>query len=558
MSGLEDIVVTAQRRAEKLQDIPLSVTAFSSKDLSSQRIDSTQGLTNLVPTLHYARSAGFPQPTIRGVGNNNNGPNYDPEVATYQDGIYIANNGTSILDLVGVDRVEVLSGPQGTLYGRNATGGAINVITKTPSSTPEGELNAGYGNYNRAETRGYISGGITDHLSAGLYAGFMRHDSYNDKLIAPENRTIPGTPNDESSWGIRGKIRYQSEDVKITLSAEHSDSRSLYDAVLRNATPNALGIVAKGATFSDTPYVDRGEFGSFLRVNSSLVTLAGEFDLGPFDLYSLSGVRSARTHTAYDGDGLPVEVADATFFGRLHSYSQELRLQSKPASKLKWIVGLYGYKETSGFDPYDLISSVAFTSSFGPGLFAQQLFPTIKTTSWAAFAQATYPLMHNLNLTVGVRYSDDKKTFNYRQSFFPVTQGANGYYVFGTPFGASISPTHKASWSKPTPKATLDYHIGGTMLYATYAKGYKSGAFNPTSPTTPPVAPETLDSYEIGTKSDISPSLRINTAAYLWGFTRPSISTGTSGATFSMSTTAFSACSCRSSYTAKMTRASQF
>ena len=153
-SGLSDIIVTAQRRSEKLQDIPIAVAAFSGESLQQSRINTTEDLKLVNPSLNYFSVNGYGEPFLRGVGNSNVGPNLDPEVATYVDGVYISNNVSSVIALMGVERIEVLAGPQGTLYGRNATGGAINIITRTPSQDNEGEVRVGYSNYSRVEGSG--------------------------------------------------------------------------------------------------------------------------------------------------------------------------------------------------------------------------------------------------------------------------------------------------------------------------------------------------------------------------------------------------------------------
>jgi iron complex outermembrane receptor protein len=515
-----DIVVTAQRRSEKLQDIPIAISAFSQYTLATSRIDSTEELKLLVPSLQYSNVAGYAEPYLRGIGNNNLGPNLDPEVATYEDGVFMSNNVSSILTLMGVDRVEVLAGPQGTLYGRNAVGGAINVITRTPSSQPEGEVSLGYSNYNRVDGSGYISGPITDTLSGGIYAAEMQRDSYYKSTIGVDSRAFPGTPHHEQNWAARAKLVYESGGVKLVATGEHGYSNGHDSQVFRNIQANGLG-VALGAPFINQRFVETSDAPEFKRTTSNLGSLLGEFDVGFAKLVSLTAYRDVDAVTTSDGDGTSAPVFFSYAGSGTKDYSQEIRLQSNADNRIKWLVGAYGFYEDSGFTPNVAASDVLFKSFLGPGTWAQQLFDTTPTKSWAVFEQSTIPITDALNLTVGARYSDDDKTFRGHQYFSSVVNGA-----FGAPFGLTPStpPSVHANWGDFTPKVTLDYRVGGTLLYATYSKGYKSGAFNSSvlgSKKVPqvPAKPETLDAYEIGSKSDfLGNRLRLNTALYYNAF----------------------------------------
>jgi iron complex outermembrane receptor protein len=517
---LSDIVVTAQRRSEKLQDIPIAISAFSQDTLAQSRINTTEDLKLLVPSLQYSNVGGYAEPYLRAIGNSNLGPNLDPEVATYEDGVFMSNNVSSTLTLMSVDRVEVLAGPQGTLYGRNAVGGAINVITRTPSSQPEGEVSLGYSNYNRVEGSGYTSGPITDTLSGGIYAAGMERDSYYRSTIGVDSRAFPGTPHKEQNWAARTKLVYESGGVKLVATGEHGYSNSHDSPVYRNVQANGLG-VALGAPFINQRFVETSDAPEFKRTTSNLGSLLGEFDLGFAKLVSLTAYRDVDAITAGDGDGTSAPVFFSVASMDIKDYSQEIRLQSKADNRIKWLVGAYGFYEDSGFTPSVAASAVLYKSFLGPGTWAQQLFSNIPTKSWAVFGESTIPITDALNLTVGARYSDDDKTFRAHQYFSSVVNGA-----FGAPFGLTPStpPSVHANWGSFTPKVTLDYRVGGTLLYATYSKGYKSGAFNPTVlgsklvPVTP-AKPETLDAYEIGSKSDfLGNRLRLNTALYYNAF----------------------------------------
>ncbi|MEJ2457267.1 MAG: TonB-dependent receptor plug domain-containing protein [Novosphingobium sp.] len=169
-TGIQDIVVTAQRRSERLQDVPIAVSAITGNALSEKHIATTQDLQLNVPSLNYGNQSGFATPYLRGIGSDIASVNSDPSVATYVDGVYLANNASTVVSLLGVERIEVLLGPQGTLYGKNALGGAINVVTRTPTARTEGQIQVTGGNYDRLEANGYVSGRIAGNLYGGIYA----------------------------------------------------------------------------------------------------------------------------------------------------------------------------------------------------------------------------------------------------------------------------------------------------------------------------------------------------------------------------------------------------
>jgi iron complex outermembrane receptor protein len=510
--ALAEIVVTAQKREERLQDVPIAVTALTSDVLAKERIQTSQDVQFQVPALDYIATGGYAQPYLRGIGSAFTQPDTDATVATYIDGAFVSNIAATITNLLGVERVEVLEGPQGTLYGRNAVGGAINIITLTPGSEFEAKATSTFGDYDRKEGTLQVSGPITDTLSAGLYAA----DSYREtfyKVVRPAS--IPNQDaNGEHMSGLRGKfVWHPIDDFKLTGTIERDITRSYEAGLLRNIQANGLAYADFGAPPIFGNYVATNDGPTYNNNFITEGTVRTEVGLGFADLLGVTNFRNLDSYAANDIDGTALNILYSQGNQpNSQQYSQELQLLSPAASRIKWIAGLYFFHEKGGFDPNTSSSPVLF-----PGYVTNENFGLFATKSYAGFAQATVPITDGMRLTVGGRYTVDKKEFNglIEQTDDPY---AGGNAVVGTP---TVIPEMHAQWDKFTPKVTLDYRIGGTLLYATYSEGFKSGTYNVATAATPgPVNPEDLKSYEIGTKSDLMGGrLRVNSSAYYYDYT---------------------------------------
>lgn len=514
---LAEITVTAQKRSETAQAVPIAIVALPADSLAAQRVENSKDLSFTVPSLNYSAAAGFAEPYLRGIGTDITQPNSDPSVATYMDGVFLANDAGTIVSLLGVDRIEVLLGPQGTLYGKNAVGGTINIVTRTPSATPEGEVTIGAGNYNEREISGYVSGPIADNLYGGIYVLGRRFDSYYNQLVPVNERVIAGTPDHEYSEGVRGKLVFEADRLRLIGSLEYTQGASADAGILQNIQPTSLGNVVFHAPFVNQHLVADNDGATYNKPTSTLAILRAEYDLGWSQIVSITSWRDLKVGIASDFDGTTSPLIDLVAVDDSKDYSQELQLQSRPDSKIKWIVGAYGFYEDGGFLPTASVTGVLFAPLFGPGEFANVSDGSVITKSWAPFGQATLPLFDSLNLTLGARYSHDDKTMYSTNGFATVSNGWFNYPLLSN----SNYPVHHADWSAFTPKVTLDYKISDTMLYFTYSKGYKPGTFNVASPATPgPVKPEFLTSFEVGSKSDFfDHRTRLNLSAYHYAFT---------------------------------------
>jgi iron complex outermembrane receptor protein len=507
---LAEIIVTAQKREQRLQDVPIAVDAFSRTSLTDARIETTQDLKFLVPSLQYSNNAAYATPFLRGIGTDLTQPNSDPSVATYIDGAFVASNLGTIMNLLGVERVEVLKGPQGTLFGRNAVAGAINVVTLTPTTTPEATVSLGTGNYASKEATGHVSGQIADNLLGGIYFGASMSKSYMHD-VGPTVKYDGRNGNDNTQWGVRVKLVYEPIDwAKFTLSAEHTRADSVDNTYWRQVQSGALGYLF-GAPAVNERYVISQDFGDFYRAIQSAVTVREEFTIPGAKILGISNYRQTESDLFFDFDATAAPVValsvDVQFARQL---SQEIQILSEDSSKIKWVGGIFLYREDAGFDPTGITAPILFPAGGLPPV--SEVFSDARTTSVAPFGQVTFPLTDQFNLTLGARYTHEKKDASAQ------TQLANKLH--GVPVTVINFPNDTHTWSEFTPRVGIDYKIADTLLYATYSKGFSAGVYNLASPgDIGPVNPELLTSYEVGTKSDfLDGRMRFNTSAYYYDF----------------------------------------
>lgn len=495
VASLDEIIVTAQKRAENIQNVPIIVTAINASDLTAAKIDTTQDLQFMVPALVYSSASGYAMPYLRGIGSAFTMPNADPSVATYIDGAYVASDQATIENLLGVQRVEVLEGPQGTLYGRNAVGGAINVVTLTPSHTPQGQVTLTTGNYARREGSANISGGVSDDLAVGLYLGGSLMNPY----VEPVTALNPVDPTHESEVGGRLKAVYTpTSRLTLTGSFEVTKTVSYDEDAYRELSPEALVFQLFPSTpRAGAPYTAAGGLPVRAQITQEAASLREEYDFGWANLVGISNYRNLVDYGALDlsASAIPL-LGGAVEPQTSRQYSQELQLLSPSDSAIRWIGGVFLYHEKGADFPDETYSAVLFV----PGtLVSSNVYGEVNTDSLAAFGQATLPfdfVAKGLNLTLGGRVTNDYKHY---YAFSSTTDGA------GTALGPittypDLPNSH--TWNQFTPKAGLEYQREDTLYYLSYSEGFKSGAYNITTPTAfGPVNPEKLNDFEIGAKS---------------------------------------------------------
>lgn len=489
-----DIVVTAQRRSESMMRVPVAISAFSGETLATSGITNVQAIQMATPALVINNTGPNVQPYIRGVGSRLLQNGFDPSVATYIDGRYISRQTAISMDLFDVQRVEVLKGPQGVLFGRNAAAGAIRVITNEVSDIAEGMFKVGYGNYDHYTVEAMGNTPISDNLGIRVAGLTDQHDGFA-KNINPTGRR---EWDDKNLSAVRGKIRYNAGaiDAKLTLSYWRQNDNTGNDTVALEPLQYHVGIVRGGTTGVGIKQVSTA-------VSSTIAKreFAGEFDLGidfgGARLSSISTYANLKNRLIFDGDGTSAVLVDAFIHERAKTYAQELQLASDNNGPIDWIGGVYYFRDKVGYDIF--IDTGAQVISQGHQF--------VDTESYAAFGQMGWRFTDSLKLIVGGRYTKDKKSVSLTPSDY-----------LGIP---TVSPSNsdKASWSKFTPTATLEYSRGDTLLYAKFARGYKSGGYNYPYNGSEPVNPEVLDMYEVGLKgSFFDRQVRITLSGYYYDY----------------------------------------
>lgn len=489
--GVEDIVVTAQRREERLQDVPIPVSAVSGDSLAKAGISDMRQLTQTMPGLVFSRANSSFQPYIRGVGTRNANVGDESNIAVYVDGVYQPTMSALGFDLVNIDRVEVLRGPQGTLFGRNSTGGLINVITKDPTEEFSGKVTASAGSYGELSGSLYLSSRILEGMSADF--SYMRYtdDGYIKDLL---NGGRTGARNSEL---MRGRVKITPNDrfsatITATKTWFHDGSgvsnQPLFDNTSANRfTPRPLYGTKPWETAIDRPLLVKG------RQWSIDVQLKNEFD--GFNIETTSAYQNSGALSQTDNDGSALAIRGADVYQDLEYISNEFRILSTTQSAFSWIGGAYLFSGTGEFDP--LISIVNGVAG-GP-------FHTKQTvSSYALFGEATLTL-GDLRLIGGLRYTDESRDYFAQSSTNP-----------------QLVPLQKGSNDKFTFRATGQYNFSDNAnMYLTFSRGFKSGVFNGFATSVPAAQitrPETLDAYEFGIKSDPLPWLRANLSVFHYDY----------------------------------------
>ena len=517
--GFGDIVVTAQRRAERLQDVPLSVTAVQGAALAEAGVGKATDIKMVASSVDIPITNGYVSPYMRGVGSRALGPGIESPIALYVDGVYVGN-GASVLSFSNVERIEVLKGPQGTLFGRNATGGLIQVVTRDPKSELGGDASVSYGNYDTWSTSAYVTGGIAEGVSADIAGyGTWQGKGYGTNLF--NGQDVYKTNHD---YGFRTKwLLEPSDTVQIRLAADYSNLKSSQNTlrVALGATPQPLTGPAYGGDEWDTnvntqPLIKQKQGGVSMRV---------DVDLGGFSLVSTTAYRKSRFDLNFDLDLTAQDDLGNTAAGKAfsqiqkdHQFSQEIQLLSATDadSKLNWNLGLFYYNAKGEYDPFtilytgQLIGGSPFTGFFDTLTGS----PWQKTESLAPYAQATYEFLPNTRLTAGLRYTYEKRELGGDTFGF-----LNGVIVpavsVPTPPIPNTMNARKATW-----RIALDHKFSDdVMVYASQNRGFKSGGFSVLEMTAPPYQPETLDATEVGFKAMVlDRKLRFEGAAFYYNY----------------------------------------
>ncbi len=510
---LEEVVVTAQKRSESVQDIPLAVTALSSDMLDERGITDMASLVSAVPAMHFGQAGANTRITIRGIGTEQTTVTGDPGVAFHIDGVYQARSSAGNALFYDLARVEVLRGPQGTLYGRNATGGSVNLISKEPENELNGHIEAQAGDYDQQRLQGVLNMPLADDkLLMRISAQYENRDGYYENLT-------PGADDiqDVDSLDLRAQFSYlasESLDARVIYNYSSSDGAGFGIKGLGDypVPPPATNEFYESATPNpDDPWKIRYNDVADRNNSRQGLTLLLNWDFDSVALKSISAWQDNKVDYIRDFDFSDVDISNENNYQDSTQYSQELHLSSTGSGSLQWITGLYYLTEESDTD-YWLNDQGAGFSTILPtidvGLGNPAYFGNSSNTNsdaFGAFAQTTYDITPELKATAGVRYSKDKKKADvFRKAFF-------------APAGVSFKK--KDDWDDVTWKLGTDWFVTDeNMLYASVSTGFKSGGFLQ-QPLAEPYDPEKITAWEIGSKNRFFDNrLQANISAYYYDY----------------------------------------
>lgn len=496
---LEDIIVTAQKRSERLQDVPIAVTAVKGEQLSALGVESAVDLRVAAPSLNSTNSNGYFASSIRGVGSLNFAALAESPVALYIDGVYVAAAQANELTLNNVQSVEVLKGPQGTLFGRNSTGGVIQITTAVPSDITTGKFDVSYANYETVIGNAYLSGGLTDNLAADIaITGRTQAEGWGKDIVTGSN--VSQTKRDIS---IRSKLAWKpGPDTTVTVIGSYWDGDG--SAGTNTAYPGKFSGPVPGRVNPDLGYNTDSNI-DFVRSGSSAgATLKIDHNFDNFRISSISAYRRTTDFVGEDLDFTPVNAESLEARQRDKQFTQELQISSTGSSRLNWTAGLYYFDARSSYQPLDLHLT-------GAGL-NLTLYDELTARSGAAYAQATYEILDATNLTLGGRYTTERRG------------DIDNSQILNIPFLGFTIPTafpdRHVTADKFTYRVSLDHRFSDEVLaYAAMNTGFKSGGYNPNAPAEAPYRPETIKAYEVGLKTDLfARRLRFNVAGFYYDY----------------------------------------
>ncbi|WP_171905797.1 TonB-dependent receptor [Sphingobium phenoxybenzoativorans] len=511
---IQDIIVTAERREASVQRTPIAISAVGGEALRSKQIVDIESLSTQVPNVTFGRNNGTTKVFIRGIGLDAISQGQDSRVAIYTDGIISARSQAALLGFYDVERIEVLAGPQGTLYGRNATAGAINIITTDPGDRLDGYGTLTVGNYGLIRTEGAVGGPLSDTVSARLAFQTSDRNGYGENISTGQD------VDDERTRGVRAKVKIEpSSSLKIILEADyyklddHSGSFHYLAQQPGFTPPSIIRGFVKPDNVRDVAGTDpRQKMESY--GGSATVSL----DLGGTQLTSLTGYRRFKQFLAAPLDGTTGGYVSTNQREWAKQFTQELRL-ARSIGPVDILLGAYYFHEKN-FGGSDVqLSPALFGGPVTPMLQGALNAGTQVTNAYAAFSQVTVNITDRLGIDLGLRYSKEKRSLaEYSQ--FDIANVFNPAMLFIPNPALATFQSQKASWNSTDPKATIHYQFADTVFgYATYSQGFKSGGFNFGYLQTA-FAPEKIKDYEVGLKADLfDRKLRANIAGFWYDYT---------------------------------------
>lgn len=536
--GMEEIIVEAQKREQNSQDISVVVDAFSGEALDNMGITNTADLSSLSPGVIISNLNGGSTPTISirgvGVGGASYFANQPNSAAINVDQVYLPSAIMSNFQIFDVAQVEVLKGPQGTLFGRNTTAGAINFYSRKPTDTFEGYASISYSRWNTSRLTGAVSGPLSETTSYRIAGVSDRSDGNVDNIFGGNSSDT----NAVDRFALRGQLQFNPSDVTEVLVSLHGgrdksdifqyqsqpaenpgnalDRFAYEEPCLSQYEPADIGCVSSSQSLfqSSSAYDgDDWQTNANLEDEADVDAVGGsikvEHDFDSFTLTSITGYNNFTRYYAEDADGGPTTELHIFFDEDFTAYSQELRLTSTTDSDLQWIVGVYGSRldaEMKRHADFNDLGEAAYGPGGGYGIvYANE----IDETAWALFAHTTYQLSDQLTLIAGIRYSYEDKEIEVVSANIP---GGNPVFSFANLSGYRTPPgfgPQDDTWSNVSGKLGLEYRSSDdVLLYAHWSRGFKSGGFPGSIGVRPnrlvPYDPEEVDAFEIGAKTNFA------------------------------------------------------
>lgn len=495
-SNLGEVVVTAQRRSERLLDVPMSISATSGEQLEAAGITSTGDLQQISPGLVTVNNGLSFTPAIRGVSSVGTSPGDETNVSMYLDDVYLGAPLAGLFDLKDIQRVEVLKGPQGTLFGRNATGGAVRIVTMAPSFTPRGEVSVDYGfDFEEVTLGAYVTGPLSETIAGSLNLYYTDNDGYIEGVGPNEGRRY----GINETFSTRGKLLFNlSDSFDVTVTADYSDRSdnaifTLIPRDRRNANQATPGVVLAG------PFEYAGGTQPAVEVESGGFSIDANW--APNDYLAVRSTTAWRTADGYyrpdtDRTNLPIGALELPQYQ--DTFSQELNFSGPADGRWSWIAGLYYYHSKAG-NPF-------FRSYAGDapgGTVVADYRNEVITDSYAAFGELTWHVTDRLHLTAGGRYTTETKEFEY----------ADIVRAAGLRTGSA-----EETWESPTYRLVARYDFADDWnVYGSVSNGFKSGVFNAGSLPAIPVEPEEIDAIEVGIKGRVN-GITLTAAAFSYDY----------------------------------------
>ncbi|ABI40349.1 TonB-dependent receptor [Shewanella sp. MR-4] len=515
---LERIEVTARKSIESLQNVPVAVTSVSADDLAENGISVMTEIQQFSPNTTLQSSRGTNSTLtafIRGVGQEDPLWGYEPGVGIYIDDVYIARPQGAVLDILDVQRIEVLRGPQGTLYGKNTIGGAVKYVTKKMSGDAELNLNATIGSYNQQD---YKIAGQLPLIDNKLYIGgafaSLNRDGYGEFLTS----AVPGQDTEN----------YNKDVMAGRLSLEYTPTDNLFMRLNYDKTTDEsnskggyrmLPSVLTDAPVPDSKYDSYTSMPTWNKVETEGWGLTIEYGLNDdWTLKSVTSSRESYSPTNIDFDNTSLRIFDVPAIYDDEQFSQEFQA-NYDGDDLKLVSGLYYFKG----DSCGVFDAILYEYYKAYGGLTREVRGCNNSESYAAYAQGTYDITDKLSMTAGLRYTRETKDATVYNgvmftTLYPETGWIPGYVRDEDAINASIPKVldDEETWSKLNPRLGLEYQLSDDMmLFTSYSQGFKSGTFNPrASFAEPAVDPEVVDSYELGMKSEWFDRLRVNATAF--------------------------------------------